>query len=146
LLGVTIALALLGIWLINHRCIPQYLIPRDLKDLRRTSISHTSVRYFCPCNFSPPGRMQSFLVELPSNLLCWLKCSCLVSPFVDRNTIISTGHLMRDLYYKRNPQARSSSTTFSAKSYFEALAMNEHALTLSRGSVEVHQWIGHPTR
>lgn len=62
------------------------------------------------------------------------------------NTIISTAHLMRDLYYKRNPEARSSSITFSTKSYFEALAMNEHASTLTGGSVEVHQWIGHPMR
>ncbi|KAM0842735.1 hypothetical protein ACQ4PT_058180 [Festuca glaucescens] len=62
------------------------------------------------------------------------------------NTIISTGHLMRDLYHKRNPQARSSSITFSTKSYFEALAVNGHASTLTSGSVEVHQWIGHPMR
>ncbi|CAM0874701.1 unnamed protein product [Alopecurus aequalis] len=62
------------------------------------------------------------------------------------NTIINTGHLMRDLYYKRNPHARSSSITISMKSYFEALAMNEHASTLTRGSVKVHQWIGHPMR
>ncbi|VAH94020.1 unnamed protein product [Triticum turgidum subsp. durum] len=59
------------------------------------------------------------------------------------HTIISTAHVMKDLYYKRNPQARGSSSTISVKSYFEALAMNEHASTLARGSAEVHQWIGH---
>uniref|UniRef100_M8BNZ9 Uncharacterized protein n=1 Tax=Aegilops tauschii TaxID=37682 RepID=M8BNZ9_AEGTA len=62
------------------------------------------------------------------------------------HTIISTAHVMRDLYYKRNPQARGSSSTISVKSYFEALAMNEHASTLASGSAEVHQWIGHDMR
>ncbi|XP_044364392.1 F-box/WD-40 repeat-containing protein At3g52030 isoform X2 [Triticum aestivum] len=57
-----------------------------------------------------------------------------------------TAHVMKDLYYKRNPQARGSSSTISVKSYFEALAMNEHASTLARGSAEVHQWIGHDMR
>ncbi|XP_066339434.1 F-box/WD-40 repeat-containing protein At3g52030-like isoform X2 [Miscanthus floridulus] len=62
------------------------------------------------------------------------------------NRIIETAHLMRDLYYKRNPSARGSSSNVSVKSYFEMLAMDEHASSFSRGPAEAFQWIGHPIR
>jgi len=65
---------------------------------------------------------------------------------VYRNRIIVTAHLMRDLYYKRNPPARGSSSNISVKSYFEALAMDEHASSLSSGQADAYQWIGHPMR
>ena len=60
------------------------------------------------------------------------------------NRIIETAHLMRDLYYKRNPAAKGSSSNISVKSYFEMLAMDEHASSFSGGPAEVFQWIGHP--
>lgn len=53
---------------------------------------------------------------------------------------------MRDLYYKRNPPAKGSSSNISVKSYFEMLAMDEHASSFSRGPAEAFQWIGHPIR
>jgi hypothetical protein len=65
---------------------------------------------------------------------------------VYRNRIIETAHLMRDLYYKRNPPAKGSSSNISVKSYFEMLAMDEHASSFSRGPAEAFQWIGHPIR
>jgi len=65
---------------------------------------------------------------------------------VYRNRIIVTAHLMRDLYYKRNPPARGSSSNISVKSYFEALAMDEHASSVSSGPADAYQWIGHPMR
>ncbi|CAN6362485.1 unnamed protein product [Urochloa humidicola] len=71
------------------------------------------------------------------------RCSAVCSSW---NRIIVTAHLMRDLYYKRNPPARGSSSDISVKSYFEALAMDEHASSLSSGPVDAYQWIGHPTR
>ncbi|ONM19515.1 F-box/WD-40 repeat-containing protein [Zea mays] len=66
--------------------------------------------------------------------------------FDGRNRIIETAHLMRDMYYKRNPPARGSSSNISVKSYFEMLAMDEHASAFSRGPAEAFQWIGHPMR
>lgn len=63
-----------------------------------------------------------------------------------RNRIIATAHIMRDLYYKRNPPARGSSSNISVRSYFEALAMDEHASSLSSGPADAYQWIGHPMR
>jgi hypothetical protein len=63
-----------------------------------------------------------------------------------RNRIIETADIMRDLYYKKNPQARGSRSDIAMKSYFEELAMDEHVSSLSRGSAEVYQWIGHPMR
>ncbi|GJN28673.1 hypothetical protein PR202_gb16828 [Eleusine coracana subsp. coracana] len=71
------------------------------------------------------------------------RCSAVCSSW---NRIIKTADIMRDLYYKRNPQARGSSSDISMKSYFEELAMDEHVSSLSRGSAEVYQWIGHPLR
>lgn len=65
---------------------------------------------------------------------------------VYRNRIITTADIMRDLYYKRNPQARGSGSDISMRSYFEKLAMDEHVSSLSSGSAEVYQWIGHPMR
>ncbi|KAF8730959.1 hypothetical protein HU200_016834 [Digitaria exilis] len=53
---------------------------------------------------------------------------------------------MRDLYYKRNPPERGSSSNISVKSYFEAPAMDEHASSLSSGPTVAYQWIGHPMR
>jgi hypothetical protein len=53
---------------------------------------------------------------------------------------------MRELYYKRNPPARGSSSNISVKSYFEALAMDEHTSSLSSGPADAYQWIGHPMR
>ncbi|WVZ53830.1 hypothetical protein U9M48_004720 [Paspalum notatum var. saurae] len=73
------------------------------------------------------------------------RCSAVCSSW---NRIIETAHLMRDLYRKRNPpaRARSSSSGVSVKSYFEALAMDEHASSLSSGPSAVYQWNGHPMR
>ncbi|KAL6658287.1 hypothetical protein ACP70R_003873 [Stipagrostis hirtigluma subsp. patula] len=71
------------------------------------------------------------------------RCSAVCSSWY---RIIETAHLMRDLYYKRNPQARGSNANISMKSYFEELAMDEHASSFSRGPAEVYQWIGHPMR
>ncbi|RLM69650.1 F-box/WD-40 repeat-containing protein [Panicum miliaceum] len=71
------------------------------------------------------------------------RCSAVCSSW---NRIIVTAHLMRDLYYKRNPPARGSSSNISVKSYFEALAMDEHASSLSSGPADAYQWIGHPMR
>ena len=68
------------------------------------------------------------------------------SPWFYRNRIIETAHLMRDLYYKRNPPAKDSSSNILVKSYFEMLAMDEHASSFSRGPAEAFQWIGHPIR
>ncbi|TVU26182.1 hypothetical protein EJB05_28718 [Eragrostis curvula] len=62
------------------------------------------------------------------------------------NRIIKTTHIMRDLYCKRNPQARGSSSDISMKSYFEELAVDEHISALSRGSSDVYQWTGHSMR
>ncbi|KAL6870828.1 hypothetical protein ACP4OV_014676 [Aristida adscensionis] len=71
------------------------------------------------------------------------RCSAVCNSW---NRIIETAHLMRDLYYKRNPRARGSNANISMKSYFEELAMDEHASSLSRGPGDVYQWIGHPMR
>ncbi|CAN6374502.1 unnamed protein product [Urochloa humidicola] len=71
------------------------------------------------------------------------RCSAVCTSW---NRIIVTAHLMRDLYYKRNPPARGSSSNFSVKSYFEALAMDEHSSSLSSGPADAYQWIGHPMR
>lgn len=71
------------------------------------------------------------------------RCSAVCNSW---HTIIDTAHLMRDLYYKRNLQARIPGSAISMKSYFEALAMNEHASALARGHAEVHQWTGHAMR
>uniref|UniRef100_A0A0E0MD66 F-box domain-containing protein n=1 Tax=Oryza punctata TaxID=4537 RepID=A0A0E0MD66_ORYPU len=71
------------------------------------------------------------------------RCSAVCNSW---NRIIDTAHLMRDLYYKRNPQARSSGSNVSIKSYFKELALDEHASSFSRGPAEVYQWIGHPNR
>ncbi|OEL17520.1 F-box/WD-40 repeat-containing protein [Dichanthelium oligosanthes] len=71
------------------------------------------------------------------------RCSAVCSSW---NRVIETAHLMRDLYYKRNPPASGSSSNVSVKSYFETLAMHEHSSSLSSGPAEVYQWIGHPKR
>uniref|UniRef100_A0A0D9XPQ9 F-box domain-containing protein n=1 Tax=Leersia perrieri TaxID=77586 RepID=A0A0D9XPQ9_9ORYZ len=71
------------------------------------------------------------------------RCSAVCTTW---NRIIDTAHLMRDLYYKRNPQARNSGSNISVKSYFKELALDEHASSFSRGPAEVYQWIGHPNR
>ncbi|PAN41547.1 hypothetical protein PAHAL_8G051900 [Panicum hallii] len=71
------------------------------------------------------------------------RCAAVCSSW---NRIIVTAHLMRELYYKRNPPARGSSSNISVKSYFEALAMDEHTSSLSSGPADAYQWIGHPMR
>ncbi|KAF0894564.1 hypothetical protein E2562_001866 [Oryza meyeriana var. granulata] len=71
------------------------------------------------------------------------RCSAVCSSW---NRIIDTAHLMRDLYYKRNRQARSSGSNISVRSYFKELALDEHASSFSRGPAEVYHWIGHPNR
>ncbi|CAO2143499.1 unnamed protein product [Urochloa humidicola] len=71
------------------------------------------------------------------------RCSAVCTSW---NRIIVTAHLMRDLYYKKNPPARGSSSDISVKCYFEALAMHEHASSLCSGPADAYQWIGHSMR
>ncbi|KAJ8458114.1 hypothetical protein OPV22_031040 [Ensete ventricosum] len=98
------------------------------------------------------------ILSLGTDLLCrvfalldhfdLVRCSVICKSW---NNLIYTSSLMRDLYHKRKPHLKCASIKSdmletSVKIYLEKIAMEEHKLSLLRGSVKLDQWSGHHAR